>query len=52
MIILKSKKYIINYFLLLDYDYIKEQKVIDNIIFEFYAKKFNFPNSLKKALDE
>jgi tRNA1(Val) A37 N6-methylase TrmN6 len=45
-VIIKSKE--IN----LEYDYIKEQKDIDNIIFKFYAKKFNLPNNLKKDLDE
>ena len=44
-IIIKSKEININY------DYIQEQKLIDNIIFEFYTKKFNLPKSLKKLLD-
>ena len=36
----------------LDYDYSLEQRKIDNIIFEFYANKFTFPNELKKKLDK
>ncbi|MFX1240176.1 MAG: class I SAM-dependent DNA methyltransferase [Promethearchaeota archaeon] len=36
----------------LNYDYSKEQKFIDEIIFNFYAEKFNFPSSLKKKLDK
>jgi len=36
----------------LEYDYNKEQKVIDDTIFDFYAKKFNLPNNLKKELDD
>ncbi|MFX0104561.1 MAG: class I SAM-dependent DNA methyltransferase, partial [Candidatus Hodarchaeota archaeon] len=35
----------------LKYDYIKEQKDIDDIIFNFYAKKFTLTNNLKKFLD-
>jgi len=35
----------------LKYDYIKEQKVIDDLIFGFYAEKFKLPNDLKKKLD-
>ena len=35
----------------LKYDYIKEQKVIDDVIFSFYAQKFKFPNNLKQKLD-
>jgi hypothetical protein len=34
------------------YDYKKEQKIIDDLIFDFYAEKFNFSNDLKKKLDE
>ncbi len=34
------------------YDYNKEQKVIDDTIFDFYARKFNLPNNLKKVLDD
>ena len=36
----------------LEYDYSKEQKVIDDTVFDFYAKKFNLPNKLKKELDK
>ncbi|MHA1342562.1 MAG: Eco57I restriction-modification methylase domain-containing protein [Promethearchaeota archaeon] len=32
--------------------YIKEQKEIDKIIFNFYAEKFHFPKELKRKLDE
>ena len=35
----------------LKYDYNKEQKVIDDVIFSFYAQKFKFPNNLKQKLD-
>ena len=33
-------------------DYTPEQRKIDDIIFEFYATKFNFPKELKKKLDK
>ncbi len=36
----------------LEYDYTKEQKAIDNTIFEFYTNEFNLPNNLKKELDD
>ncbi|MBY9014796.1 MAG: N-6 DNA methylase [Candidatus Lokiarchaeota archaeon] len=36
----------------LSYDYTEEQKSIDNIIFEFYAKRFSLSNNLRKNLDE
>lgn len=36
----------------LSYDYIKEQKQIDDIIFNFYAKIFFLSKDLKKKLDE
>jgi hypothetical protein len=36
----------------LSYDYTKEQKSIDNIIFEFYAKRFKLSNNLRKNLNE
>jgi tRNA1(Val) A37 N6-methylase TrmN6 len=36
----------------LQFDFRKEQIVIDKTIFNFYAKKFNFPMNLKKKLDE
>jgi hypothetical protein len=34
------------------YDYNNEQKIIDNIIFNYYSNRFNFPQSLKRKLDE
>jgi hypothetical protein len=36
----------------LSYDYTKKQKSIDNIIFEFYAKRFNLSQALRKRLNE
>lgn len=36
----------------LNYDYNSEQKMIDTIVFDFYAVKFNFPEKIKKKLDE
>ena len=36
----------------LQVDIVREQKVIDETIFNFYAKKFNFSMKLKKKLDE
>jgi len=36
----------------LSYDYTEEQKSIDNIIFEFYTKRFNLSQNLRKILDE
>jgi hypothetical protein len=36
----------------LDYDYSKEQKIIDDVIYNFFAKKFCFPNKLKEKLDK
>jgi len=44
--ILKHKKNDLNY------NFINEQKEIDNLIFNFYRKKFNFKQNLKKKLDE
>jgi hypothetical protein len=35
-----------------NYDYKREQKQIDNIIFEFYSKNFHFTKDLKTKLDE
>lgn len=35
-----------------NYNYIAEQKEIDNIIFNFYRNRFNFSLSLKDRLDE
>jgi hypothetical protein len=34
----------------LNYDYSREQKLIDEIVYEFYAGEFNFPKSLKNKL--
>ncbi len=34
-----------------DYDYSNEQKLIDDDIFNFYAKRFNFNKELKRKLD-
>lgn len=36
----------------LSYNYTEEQKLIDNIIFEFYAKRFNLSQNLRKNLEE
>lgn len=36
----------------LTYDYKHEQRTIDDIIFNFYSKHFNFPITLKKKLDD
>jgi len=36
----------------LHYDFKQEQKVIDEIIFNFYAEKYKFPESLKMKLDQ
>jgi len=36
----------------LSYDYTEEQKSIDNIIFEFYAKRFKLSYNLRKNLEE
>lgn len=36
----------------LTYDYKNEQRTIDEIIFNFYSKHFNFPINLKKKLDK
>ena len=46
------KKIIENKKKLLSYDYTEEQKLIDNIIFEFYAKRFNLSQNLRKNIDE
>ncbi|MFX1385961.1 MAG: class I SAM-dependent DNA methyltransferase [Promethearchaeota archaeon] len=35
-----------------DYNYVLEQKEIDNIIFNYYRNRFNFSLSLKDKLDE
>jgi hypothetical protein len=35
-----------------DYNYILEQKKIDNLIFNFYSSQFNFPAELKEKLDK
>ncbi|MGM0470228.1 MAG: hypothetical protein ACQERB_15620, partial [Promethearchaeati archaeon] len=34
------------------YDYSKEQRELDRIIYNFHAEKFNFPPSLKQKLDK
>ncbi len=36
----------------LQYDFKQEQKIIDEIIFNFYTEKFKFPEKLKKKLDQ
>jgi hypothetical protein len=36
----------------LNYNYDSEQKMIDTVIFDFYAEKFDFPEKIKKKLDE
>ncbi|MHA1327205.1 MAG: hypothetical protein ACTSRH_07775 [Promethearchaeota archaeon] len=36
----------------LNYDYTKEQKEIDKIIFNFHKKKFNFSDNFKRKLDK
>jgi len=46
------KKIIENKKKILSYDYTEEQKSIDSIIFEFYTKRFNLSQNLKKNLDE
>jgi hypothetical protein len=35
-----------------DYNYIEKQKIIDNLVFNYYVKNHNFPVSLKKRLDK
>ena len=35
----------------MDYDYSENQKEIDELIFYFYAEKFNLTNDLKNKLD-
>ncbi len=35
-----------------EYNYILEQKKIDNLIFNFYSSQFNFPAELKEKLDK
>jgi hypothetical protein len=49
---LQVNKIIQNKNINLQFDFVREQKLIDEIIFNFYAKKFNFSMSLKKKLDE
>lgn len=34
------------------YDFVQEQKDLDETIFSFYAENFNFPQSLKEKLDQ
>ena len=36
----------------LNYNYDSEQKMIDTVIFDFYAEKFDFPEKIKKKLDK
>ena len=36
----------------LSYDYTEEQKSIDSIVFEFYTRRFNLSQNLRKNLDE
>jgi hypothetical protein len=36
----------------LNYDYKEDQKIIDDTIFDFYAKEFKLSNNLKKKLEE
>jgi len=36
----------------LQYDFKQEQKIIDEIFFNFYAEKFKFPETLKMKLDQ
>jgi hypothetical protein len=36
----------------LDYNYVKEQKIIDNLVFNYFVKEHDFPISLKKKLDD
>ncbi|MFX0180822.1 MAG: Eco57I restriction-modification methylase domain-containing protein [Candidatus Hodarchaeota archaeon] len=36
----------------LNYNYKSQQKEIDNLIFNFYSQKFNFPEALKVKLDQ
>ncbi|MEJ2294918.1 MAG: hypothetical protein P8Y23_09115, partial [Candidatus Lokiarchaeota archaeon] len=33
------------------YNYVREQKVIDNLIFDLHEKKYRFPKLLKEKLD-
>ena len=35
-----------------DYNYSTEQKIIDNLVFNYFVKEHNFPVSLKKKLDK
>jgi hypothetical protein len=46
------KKIIENKKKMLSYDYSEEQKSIDSIIFEFYTKRFNLSQNLRKNLNE
>jgi len=46
------KKIIANKKKMLSYDYMEEQKSIDSIIFEFYTRRFNLSQNLRKNLDE
>lgn len=35
-----------------NYNYVEEQKEIDNLVFNYYQEKFNFPEKLKEKLDK
>ncbi|MHA1670212.1 MAG: HsdM family class I SAM-dependent methyltransferase [Promethearchaeota archaeon] len=35
-----------------EYNYVQEQKKIDDLLFEFYSSQFNFPSRLKEKLDK
>ena len=35
-----------------EYNYVLEQKNIDNLVFEFYSSQFSFPTKLKEKLDK
>ncbi len=45
------EKIIKNKIMISDYDYSLEQKTIDNLIYNFYSERFNFPKVLKDKLD-
>ncbi len=35
-----------------EYNYVQEQKNIDDLVFDFYSSQFNFPSKLKEKLDK
>ncbi|MBY9017551.1 MAG: N-6 DNA methylase [Candidatus Lokiarchaeota archaeon] len=35
-----------------EYNYVQEQKNIDDLMFDFYSSQFNFPSKLKEKLDK